>query len=277
MSKYDESLTVLDDLRARVIYFSCLAEPKNILEISKLWNYKTSTYFYQEKSREILNAMVSKGLISVVEGSCLQSNLDWVLERKRTTKFFEEINDLIANEIIVEKYEYEVTESQLEDPLFKEFCIEKKPELKGILSGIKIAGEEIDKFLLLWKNPGFKKVFLSPDVISELMYNRGELPRNPTELLFSLTVKTCEQVYFFKEGGMPDFPDPNFWFEIQSAFPLLLTKLKVLTSESPADFRALTQRFKEVYEVLKGKFAIYVGRSEISAYHAAKFVEVMKL
>ena len=277
MSKYDEELAVLEDIRARVIYYSCIAEPKNILEISELWDYKTPTYFYQAKSKEVIKKMASKKLISTLKGARFQSNYDLLLEKKSMNKFFEEANNEISNAVIIEKYDYEVTEGQLEDPLFKEFCIEKKPELKEVLDGIKIDSAEAESFLSLWNAPLFRKIFLSSDCVKKLIGDRRGLPQNPRELLFSVTISLCESTYFFKEGGTPDFPDPYLWFNIDEIFPLILTKLELTKSNLPEEFRILNQCFKDVYKIMKDKFVIYEGRSEIGSYHISKFVEIIEV
>lgn len=277
MSKYDEELALFEDTRARVIYYSCIAEPKNILEISELWDYKTPTYFYQAKSKEVINEMKSKKLISTLKGARFQSNYDFLLEKKNINKFFEKTNNEISNAVIIEKYDYEITEGQLEDPLFKEFCIEKKPELKEVLNGIKIDSKETESFLSLWRAPLFKTVFLLGDCIKRLMGDRRDLPQNPQELLYSMMIKLCESTYFFKEGGTPDFPDPYLWLNIDEIFPLILPKLESAKSKLPEESKILNQRFKDVYEIMKNKFAIYEGRSEIGSYHLAKFVEIIEL
>lgn len=278
MSKYDEKLTLLEDLRARVIYYSCIAEPKNIVEISELWDYKTSTYFYQTKSKEVTQEMVSKKLVSMLKGGRFQSNYNLLLEKKEATEFFERTNNRISNEIIIEKYDWEVTEGQLEDPLFKEFCIEKKPELKKILDETKIVGKEIEKFLSLWKASLFKKIFLSADCIKKLVGDRRQLPENPRDLLFDITVDTCESIYYYKEEGRTFFADPflSLGLETNEVYPLILAKLKS-AMYARGQFLILSKRLKEVYEVMKNKIATYQGRSEVGSYHIAKIVEMMGL
>jgi len=279
MSQYDDMLSLLEDLRARVIYYSCIAEPKNILEISKLWDYKTSNYFYQEQSKKVIEEMTSKRIVEMVEGSCFKSNYDLLMDKKKAIEFFERTNSKISNEIIIEKYDYQVTEGQLEDRLFREFCIEKKPGLKAILDAIAIIGKEIDGFLSLWRTSLFRKIFLSTNVIRKLVSNRQELPEDPRELLFGITTDTCERFYDFKEGGS-EFTSPyhpDLWFSIDEVLPLIFTMLKSANENCPEESRILHQQLKGVYQIMKEKFAIYRGRSEISAYHVAKIVEMIGL
>jgi len=279
MSQYNNMMPVLADLRARVIYYSCIAEPKNILEISKLWDYKTSTYFYQEQSRKVIDEMASKNIVKIIEGSCFRSNYDLLLDKKGALEFFERMNRKTSNEIIIEKYDYQVTEGQLEDGLFREFCIEKKPGLKAMLDAIAIVGEEIDSFLSLWETPPFRRIFLSADVIRKLIGDRQDLPQDPRELLFILTTDICERFYDYKEGGS-EFSTPyhpNLWLSVDEVLPLIFTLLKSAKDNSPAESKMLHQRLREVYQIMKEKFAIYRGRSEISAYHVAKMVEMIGL
>lgn len=270
---------MLEDLRARVIYYSCLAEPKNILEISKLWDYKTSTYFYQEQTKKIIKEAVSMKLIEMVEGSCFKSNYTLLLDKKGAVEFFKKENDKVSKEIIVEKYDYEVTETQLDDRLFKEFCIEKKPELKPILDSIAISNEEINSLIELWKAPLFRTVFLSTDVLKKLIDDRQKLPEDPRELLFSITIETCERFYDYLEGGS-EFDDPyntDWSFSIDEVMPLIFNMLKASDEKHPQESKILFEQLKTVYLVMKEKFAIYRGRSEVSAYHVAKIVEMIGL
>lgn len=279
MSKYDDKLGLLEDIRARVIFYSCIAEPKNILQFSKLWGYKTSTYFYQTKSKKLIDNMVSSRLISVAPGSRYKSNYDSFLKKRIVGEYFEKTNEEISNEIIIEKYDYEVTEGQLEDRLFKEFCIEKKPELKEILNAVKINDEEITSFISLWETSTFKTAFLSANCIKQYVGDRNELPENPIDLLFSFSANACERLYHYKEGGTPRFENPfvRFWSEINEVFPLILANLETAQSESAGQFKNFARRFKNVYNILKEKIAVYEGRSEVSSYHVAKIADILGL
>jgi len=279
MSEENDKLALFEDARARVIFYSCIAEPKNILEISRLWDYKTSTYFYQARSKKVIDSMVSKELISIIPGSRYKSSYDFLLKKRIVNEYFERINNEISNEIIIERYDYEVTEGQLEDRLFKEFCIEKKPELSDILNETKIVGEEIGMFISLWETPIFRTAFLSADCIKMYVGHRSQLPENPIELLFSLTANACERLYHYKEGGSPSFENPfiRIWSEINEVFPLILTKLESSKSKSPNQFKADARHFKNVYNIIRQKIAIYEGRSEISSYHIAKIADMLGL
>jgi hypothetical protein len=267
---------ILSDLRARVIFYSCISKPRNILEIAEIWGYKSSTYFYQKRSREIIEKMQERKLIQVIEGNRFKSNYDLVLDKKEVKKFFEQTNDEISKEIIIEKYDFEILPAQLEDPLFKEFCLEKKPKLKDIISAITISDEEVKDFLLLWKNPLFKELFLSTDIIKRLIEDRQRLPENPREFLFSLTASLCEEVYLFKEGGgISGFPQPYLWLDVSEVLHLLVSDLKPLVNKPLFD--KLRKSFQRVYTIMRKKFVIYGGRSEVSAYHIAKFTEIMSV
>lgn len=279
MSQENDKLALLEDARGRVIFYSCIAEPKNILEISRLWDYKTSTYFYQARSKKVIGNMASKELISIIPGSRYKSSYDFLLKKRIVNEYFERINNEISNEIIIERYDYEVTEGQLEDRLFKEFCIEKKPELRDILNETKIVDKEVGMFISLWETPTFRTAFLSADCIKKYVGGRSELPENPIDLLFSLTANACERLYHYKEGGSPSFENPfiRVWSEINEVFPLILTKLESSKSKSPNQFKAFARRFKNVYNIIRQKIAIYEGRSEISSYHIAKIADILGL
>jgi len=266
---------LLSDLRARVIFYSCISKPRNVLEIAEIWGYKSSTYFYQKRSREIIEKMLNKKLISV-EGNRFKSNYELVLDEEAIKKFFKRTNEEISKEIIIEKYDFEILPAQLEDPLFKEFCLDKKPELRNIISAIAISDREVKDFLLLWKNPLFKEVFLSSDIIKLLIEDRHRLPENPREFLFSLTVNLCEEIYLFKEGGgISAFPQPYLWLDVSEILHLLVSKLEPWLDKPMFD--KLRQSFQKVYTIMREKFVIYGGRSEVSAYHIAKFTKIMNV
>ena len=271
---------VFEDLRARVIYYSCLAEPKNILEISKLWNYKTSTYFYQKRSKEIIREMEAKKLISTIKGARFESNYDLLLDQNNLLKFFEKTNYLISNQIIIEKYDWEVTESQLEDPLFREFCLEKKPKLKGILAKIKLTYEDIESFFSLWKTAFFRNTFLSNDCIKKLVEDRQRLPRNPREFLFSMTIEFCEKIYSFKKEKNREFaifesPNPYLWLDIDEMLPLVVNKLESVSPNLSKEFGTFNQSFQNVYKNMVKKFELLEDTSEVSTYHIARLVKMI--
>lgn len=279
MSESNEFDT-LEDLRARVIYYSCIAEPKNILEISKLWNYKTSTYFYQKPSKRIIQEMEARKLISTIKGARFESNYDLLLKKNEMVKFFEKTNYTISNQIIIEKYDWEITENQLEDPLFREFCLEKKPELKEILKIVKMTQEDSDSFLSLWKTHLFRKIFLSTDCIKRLIEDRQRLPQNPREFLFSMTTELCESIYTFKrerahEFTVFEFPNPYLWLDIDEIFPLVMSKLEKASPNLSEELKTLNQRFRALYKNIVKKFKLFEDKSEVSTYHIARFVEMI--
>lgn len=270
---------ILEDLRARVIFYSCLAEPKNILEISELWNYKTSTYFYQKRSKEIIKEMEANKLISAIKGARFESNYGLLLEQNGVTNFFAKTNHAISNQIVIEKYEWEVTENQLEDPLFREFCLEKKPELKDILNKVRITEKDIESFLSLWKTHLFRKIFLSTGPVRKLVEDRQQLPTNPREFLFSITTALCERIYSFKKESIHEFtifefPNPYLWLEIDDVLPLVLNKLESASSDSSKELKAFNQSLQQVYRNMVKKFKLFEGRSEVRTYHIARFVKM---
>ncbi len=266
----------LEDMRARVIYYSCLAEPKNILEITKLWDYKTSTYFYQKKSKEIIQAMVTEKLVLSYKGAHFDSNYDLLLTPHPLLKFFEKTNHLIANDIIIQEYEYEVTAVQLEDKLFREYCLDKKPKLKEILQEIIISEIEVNKFYEFWKTKIFRNVFLSAENLKKIVGNRQGLPKNPREFLFSMTVGLCDRVYSFKrEDAYLDFPTPYLWVDIDEILPLVIVKLEENLQNMTVDLKMFSEKFQEVYKMLVKKFSVLEEKSEVSDYHIKRFANLI--
>ena len=272
----NENLGLLEDLRARVIFYSCLARPMNVLEISKLWDYKTSTYFYQNQSKKVISELISKNIIETVEGSCYKANYDLILEKKGLEAFFNKINNGISNQILIEKYNYEITEGQLEDPLFKEFCIEKKSELKGILSDVEINPNEIDSFNLIWKQPIFKKIFLSADLIKKIVGDRWGLPKDPREFLFEITMNFLEKIYEYKENRLDDSPfHTDSWFMIDEIMPMLYSLFKDTQERYSTNSAFLYKSIIDIYQIMNKKFSTYQGKNVISAFHVSKITEII--
>lgn len=269
---------LFEDVRTRVIYYSCLVEPKNILEITKLWDYKTSTYFYQKQSKRIIREMEVNKLISQIEGARFKSNYDLLLDSKQIRDFFNKTNQSISNKVIIREYKYEVTEIQLEDELFKEFCLEKKPKIKEMLNEIEIKREEISKFVDLWKTDLFRNILLSAQNIKKLIKNRHRLPDNPHELLFSISIDFCEKFFYFKkeENIYVDFPNPYLFLNIEEILPATINQFESMSSQMPADVKIFSNKFLDLYKILAPKFDFFKETIDVSDIQFERLVNIIE-
>jgi hypothetical protein len=200
----ENEFDLLENNTAKVIFYSCLSEPRGIPEIARIWSYRTSTYFYQEKARELLDQMEKKKLIAIkrAEGTKLElitSNYELIFSKKDIDAFFAATQKQLVTDLV--KYEYgdELTPEQLQDNMYIQFCLEKKPYLKKAAEPITFTQSEIEAFVSLWRTPLFRESFLSTDLLTHLRTIKEDarlfLPQNPRELLYSLTTTLCEDLY----------------------------------------------------------------------------------
>lgn len=273
MRRTREGINFLKNNRARIIFFSGMGEPHTISEISKNWGYKSVTYLYQ---KNVVEEMTKRNLVKVVTKNAqryFQSNYDLIFDMKSVDTFFARLNEDVETETIVKEYDYEISESQLEDKLFREFCIEKKKNLQRKIE--KIRFDEQDKALLvhLWKNRVFRRVFLSVEILSKLM-RRDALPENPISLLFDLTYQFFEEIYScVKQIEYPEtFYSPDVYIRLEDVIVPLIETLDKLDRR---EIVSLTEHFGPAYRAIEKKFMTYEPPSEVRFYHMKKLVELL--
>lgn len=286
MEPPESLLEPLKNTTASVIYYSCLAESKTIPEIAKAWGYKSPAYFYQSRARSVFDELRSKGLIkteAIGKGrEQVVSDYDLLLQLM-TTSFFDGVNNRIISELIIEDYNYEITETQLLDPIFREYCLNRKPELKKRCEEIRFSGEQAKILIRLWKNPLFRQIFLSMNCLTAA-FDRYELPEDPRELLFGLTTTLCEDIYEFREGkavSRPPFVYVFFYINTNDFLPRVLDRsdsiANPLNVQRRAKFDVLVAQFKEVYDIVRSKIKVYEEAEEIGSYHISRFVHLMDM
>lgn len=265
--------SLLQDNRARIIFYSCMAEPKTIMQISKNWGYQSVTYLYQKNTIEEMSRNNLIRLITKDGQRSIESNYDVIFEKERLDTFFKKLNEDIETETIVKEYDYDISEAQLEDKLFREFCIQKKENLQRKINGIRF--DEKDRGLLvhLWENLVFRKVFLDLEILSKLV-RRDELPRNPVSLLFDVTYNVFERIYScVKQIEYPEtFYSPDLYFRIEDViFPLIET----LSELNKHEMATLTNCFRKAYNAVEKKSMTYEPPSELRLYHMKRLVELL--
>jgi len=190
-AKFEE----LENVTARVIFYSCLDEPHSISEIAELWDYKTANYFYQRRQKKLFFELRDYELISFAGQKITQirSNYDLLFSEDVVATLFNRINDGLSLDLIDKEYDYKINRDILRNEAFREVAIEQK-QLKKTLERLLFSEDQIDNFVSLWKNPLFKKVFLSSGFIKALSKNRKKLPVDPLDFIYNLVVSICEDI-----------------------------------------------------------------------------------
>lgn len=265
---------LLNNITARAIFYSCISEGKTIPEIAKTWGYRTSTYFYQKSQRDLINKMLKANLISKTESKGQEiyfSNYDAIVTRENLDRFFLKTNAKIENEAIVEEFDYEVSEAQLEDALFKEFCLSKKPNLKSRLEKIRFKVEETFSFHRLWNNDVFKKTFLSVSCLSKTL-QREQLFTEPLELLHSITINVCYDIYEVKEKTNVSYLfSPYRYIPPQAVLSCLLKMTKEFDEQTLWTF---VESFQQVYTLMEKKLRAE-SAEEAGSYYTKKFIKFL--
>lgn len=273
MTQLRTGISFLENNRARIIFYSCMGEPHTIIEISKSWGYKSVTYLYQ---KNVVEEMRKNNLVQVMEKNgqrCFESNYDLIFDKERLDTFFIKLNEDIEIETIVKEYDYEISESQLEDKLFREFCIQKRENLQQKINKIHFDEKNKDLLVNLWKNLAFRRVFLSLEILSKLI-RRDELPRNPVRLLFAVTYQMFEQIYScVKQIEYPEtFYSPDVYFRLEDVIVPLIETLNRLDK---SEIASLTNDFKAAYNAIEKKFMTYEPPSELRFYHMKRLVKLL--
>jgi len=273
MRRAKEELEFLRNNRARIIFYSGMGEPRAISDMSKNWGYKSVTYLYQ---KNIVEKMIENNLIEAVTRNgqrYFRSNYDLIFDVKSLDQFFAELNEDIEIETIVKEYNYDISEFQLEDKLFREFCIEKKKNLKNKIEKIRFNEQDKELLVNLWRNRVFRKVFLSLEVLSKLV-RRDDLTESPVRFLFDFTYRIFEEIYsYLRQIEYPEtFYSSDMYIRLEDVIvPLIETLNKLDRSE----IESLTEYFGPAYKGIDQKFMMYEPPSEVRFYHMKKLVEIL--
>jgi len=216
------------------------------------------------------------------KGEQLSSNYDIILTESSIAAFFKRLNTQIDIELIEEEYP-EIAEGQLDDPFFREYCLNKKPELKSRAQEIRFEQQTIDSLTKLWKHDLFRQVFLPIEALTKA-YDRGELPKDPLDLLFGMTSAICEKIFELQEGKV--FIEPPFVylfvnFDINDTLPAILSELDKVANpkdnKARANFRSLIDRFAEVYDLTKEKILAYGKLEDVGSYHIRRLASFLNI
>lgn len=285
MSKYEDEFALLENTTGRVIYYSCIAEPKTIPEIADLWGYKTSTYFYQKTTKKLIESMENEGLISFIKGrgGGISSNYDLVINKEGTISFFKRLNDEVSAELILSVYDWEIEREQLENQMFREYCIDKKEGLRDRVRKIMFGEKDIEHFISLWKDDLFKNIFLSADFIKTLFNERRNLPQDPREFLYGLTLSVCEDI------SADEYEDEDFSINLNpyrviylddESYRVLNSKIEPMSSlwRSPKQrlkLSRITTRIEDITKILVQKLEAYPEEMEGERPQLRKFIQKM--
>lgn len=282
----DKVSKLLQSTTERVIYYSCLSEPRTIPEIAKSWGYRSATYFYQSNSRELLKEMVNSRLIFTEEigkgREQLFANYDVIFAEPDLSSFFEKVNTNIDIELIQEEYP-EISEGQLSDSFFREYCLNRKPELRLRAQKIRFDQQTIKHLILLWQHKLFQRIFLTLESLTNA-FHRSALPKDPRELLFGITSALSEKIFELETGRVllePPFIYLFVDFDINDTLPAVLDRLDQVSNpqdkEARIVFESFVPLFKNVYDSLKRKILAYGEVEEVGSYHIRRFASIMNL
>ena len=131
----EESVNILENTTAKVVFYSCISEPRTFSEIATIWEYQSPNYFYQKNQRMLLDRMVKAGLISssLTQRGDIISNIDAVLDEKSIDEFFQEINVDLFYDVIENRYGDQFSRKLFNDNTFLNYLISKEEGLKDIL------------------------------------------------------------------------------------------------------------------------------------------------
>ena len=84
---------------AKVIFYSCLQRETPITRIAKLWNYKTSTFFYQPTQAKIISNLEKAKIVSKSKKGYL-SDYSEIVSLENVQDYFDELNAEIEIDFI---------------------------------------------------------------------------------------------------------------------------------------------------------------------------------
>lgn len=212
----------------------------------------------------------------------LSSNLEIGLEKSSLSSFFDYVNMKIEIELIVEQHP-EISEGQLSDSTFREYCLSREPEIKQRARRMHFDNNAIRDLVNLWTHKLFCKLFIPIEALSKA-FDRSFLPGDPKELLFEVTCALCEEVFEWEKGKVilvPPFMNLFLNFDINDMLPSILDNLDVAANprnpDARKEFDSLATLFVSTYETLRRRIAAYEEIEEISSYHIRRFVSLIDL
>jgi len=257
-----------------------------IPEMAKSWGYRSAAYFYHSNSRELLKELKKSYLIfteRIGKGrEQLLANYDILFEESDMASFFEKVNIGIETELIQEEYP-ELSEGKLTDSFFREYCLNRKPELKLRAQKIRFDQQTIRHLILLWQDNLFRQVFLGVKSLTEA-FHRSDLPQDPCELLFAITSAITAGLFELEKGRA--FLEPPFIylfvdFNTSDTLPAILQQLDLAANPkdeaSRIEFESFVSKFEDVYDEMKKKMLAYAEMEEVGSYHIRRFASLMNL
>ena len=213
---------MLENTTVKVIYHSCLAEPKTLSDVASIWDYQSPNYFYQKNQRKLIGEMSELGLISysLSHRGDIISNIDIMFEEYNVKSFFNEINVQITNNIIDNKYENKFSDQVLNDITFLQYLISKEEGLKELLSKTMFNESDIGTMMDLFKNDVFRMIFLDAFFIKSIFNKRENLPNNLLNFLYDLLITLCDDYNSIIYERGEDFVDEGEIGNVVSFMPL---------------------------------------------------------
>lgn len=223
----NDKLDLLDNTTAKVIYYSCLSEPRTLTEISTIWEYQSTNYFYQKSQRKLLGAMNEAGLISnsLTRRGDIISNFKHVMNDDSIEPFFAELNVTLVKDVIENRYGDRFTAEVLNDKTFVEYLISREEGLSTILSKLMYNENEINLMKSIFNHELFKKLFYDALFLKCVFEKRENLPDDFVRFSYDLLIAILDDYDMVKTENYVDEGEYDEELITPSLMPLMFNFL----------------------------------------------------
>lgn len=250
-------LSVLaDDLRCKVIYYSCFT-PNTISELNRAWGYNSPTYLYQNSSMDKLK---DANLITVEKdggSNRISSNYGTLFETDTLEDSRSHINRQILKEFLIHskgfhpRTEYDSDEQDL----LQIGRGNLDDDMEQNLQFLEFDSDEYMTLTRLWKTEVFKSAFISLDNTARLFQDQKDaLPDNPLNFLFRLTTGISSSISRGRrETRNLDIP-PGLRYRTENVIVPSHRALQDYAEEDTEAYQEFRRAMKDVYDLFCTKF-----------------------
>lgn len=245
-----------EDLRCRVIYYSCFT-PNTISDLNQAWGYSSPTYLYQNSSLETLK---DANLITVDKSggsNTIKSNYEDLFSHQLVEWSREHVNHEILREFLIHSkgFHPRTEHSKDEKDLLQIGRGNLEDDLEENLQQLEFSMEEYQTLCELWQNDVFRSTFLKLDNVARLFHDRKEnLPDNPLNFLFNLTSGIAASISRGQnERQTVDIP-PGLQYRAENIIVDAHRELKEHADETSDAYSEFVTTMNKVYSLYTQKF-----------------------